>query len=79
MNGNRIIIEIDSKGSVSSSSKIGMESESYSFRFVNGDFRLEVIIVSDDSYIEGLSAESLLGKVLSRMVYSETLFSAKSG
>lgn len=49
MSGNPIIVERDSEGSVSSSSKKGMESESHSFPSISGSFESGIIILSEDS------------------------------
>lgn len=77
MNDNLIIVESDSKGSVSSSLKRGMESESHSLPFVNGDFKLETILLSDDSKMERAYGESLTDVAPSRD-YLKTLFLMKS-
>lgn len=53
MNGNPVIIESNSEGSVSSSLKMGVDSEL--FPFISGYFKLEVLLLSDDSKMKGLS------------------------
>ncbi|CAI8607299.1 unnamed protein product [Vicia faba] len=57
MSGNPIIIESDSKVSVSSSSKMGMKYESHSFPSASGGIELGIIILSDDLKMEELSGD----------------------
>lgn len=72
-----IIFESDSKGSVSSSSKGGIESESHSFLSVSGGLELGIIILSDDSKIEESYGKSLEDEALS-MTILESMFPVKS-
>lgn len=65
MSGQPIIVEKDSDGSVSSSSKKGMEFESYSFPSISGGFELWIIILSDDSRMDDTFGESLSDEDLS--------------
>lgn len=78
MSGNPTILDCNSEGSVSSSSKGGMESESHYFLSFSGGSESEIIILSDDSEMEGFPGESPSDEVLS-MSNSESLFPVKFG
>lgn len=68
ISGNPIIIESDSNGSVSSSSKRAMKSKSYFFLSVSGGLELRIFILSDDSKMEESYGESMLDKSLSMIL-----------
>lgn len=73
MNDNPTIIESDLEGSVSSYSKRGIKSDSNPIPYASGNFKPEVILLSEDSEMEGSFGESLSGEAPSRDS-SETLF-----
>lgn len=76
MSGNPIIIERNSEGSVSSSLKKGMKSESHSFPSISGDSKLEIVILSDDLEMDGLPEEYLSDEIRFTST-SESLFPIK--
>lgn len=76
MSDNPIIVESDLEGSVSSSSKKGVKSESHSFPYISECFELGIITLSDDSSMEDLSGESLSDVALFTNT-SESLFPTK--
>lgn len=77
INDNPIIIEGDSKGSVSSSSlRRGLESQSHSLSSINRDFKSEIIPLIGDLEMEGMYEESLPNEAPYRDS-SETLFPQK--
>lgn len=55
MNDNPIIIESDTKGNASSSSRGRMEFELHSFSSVSGEFKLEIMPSINDSEAKGMS------------------------
>lgn len=58
MSDNIINIESDSEGNISPSSKRGMESESHSLSFINGNFGSEIISLIGNSEVEGVFRDS---------------------
>lgn len=77
MNANLIIIESDSEGSVSSSSKREMEFESHLFPYAHRDFESEIDSLIRDPKIGGVSGDSFSQETLSCGTL-EALISGKS-
>lgn len=63
MNDNPTTIDINSKGNSPSSSKRGMKFDSNFIPYVSGDFKTEVILLSDDWEMEGSSRGSLSNEI----------------
>lgn len=63
MNDNPTTIDIDSKGNSPSSSKRGMKFDSNFIPYVSGDFKTELILLSDDWEMEGSYGGSLSNEI----------------